>query len=670
MSTPSQLVAALRSAKAATRASAACSISKASAAAALAIADAGALQPLVALLQAGTDAGKAAAAGAVWSLAVELSLCSRIADAGALQPLVALLQAGTDEGKTAAAGAMCNLSVDPSLRSRIADAGALQPLVVLLQAGTDAAKTSSAGAVRNLAADPSLRSRIADAGALQPLVALLQAGTDAAKAAAADAMRNLAADPSLRSRIADAGALQPLVALLQAGTDAGKAAAATALCNLALDPSLCSLIADAGALQPLVALLQAGTDAGKAAAATALWNLAVDRSLRSRIADAGALQPLVALLQAGTDAAKTAAADAMRNLAADPSLRSRIADAGALQPLVTLLTSGDEYAAGALRMMVEQVELRSAALESGMLEALASQIPTCNDAFGLHASAAFSSLAEEPGLLERILAAGVPSALAEAAAARGGHNWAADALLKLCPTREDAVRALRLVGQKLDQLEQQSLSMTQAFAQMAALARAPSEGSKHDVVFTCADGVEIGGSQLLLTHASPYFRSLLGAHTAEGASGRVALDNDFSSYAHAALLGQSHAMGQAPLPADFNTLLELLCLAAKVRAPSADAIECLLKRCEEAVMHRLDATSCLDVLLRLKPCGEFRAIEEAAERLAAEHLEQVIAQDTWTAFREELPKLACELMENIARARDPPAAVDKHISASRKRKAS
>jgi hypothetical protein len=132
--------------------------------------------------------------------------------------------------------------------------------------------------------------------------------------------------------------------------------------------------------------------------------------------------------------------------------------------------------------------------------------------------------------------------------------------------------------------------MMQTFGQLAALARAPSEGSKHDVVFTCADGVEIGGSQLLLTHASSYFRSQFGAHTAEGASGRVALDSDFSSDAHAALLGQLHAMGQAPLPADLNTLLDLICLAAKVRGPSDDVVVCLLKRCEEAVMHRLDAT--------------------------------------------------------------------------------
>jgi hypothetical protein len=248
-------------------------------------------------------------------------------------------------------------------------------------------------------------------------------------------------------------------------------------------------------------------------------------------------------------------------------------------------------------------------------------------------------------------------------------------LLKLCPTREDAVRALRLNGQKLDELEQQlrslvqqSLSMTQTFKQLAALAFAPSEGSKHDVVFTCEDGVEIGGSQLLLTHASPYFRSLLADHTADGASGRVALDRDFSSDAHAALLSQLHAMGQAQLPADLNTLLELLCLAAKVRAPSDDVIECLLRRCEEAVMHRLDASNCLDTWFRLKPCGELKAIEEAAELMAAENLEQV--RDTYNAYCEELPELACVLMWNIAHERRPPAAADKHISASRKRKAS
>jgi vacuolar protein 8 len=547
----------------------------------------------------------------------------------------------------------------------------------LLQAGTDEGKADAATALSNLSNEPPLRSRIADAGALQPLAALLQAGTDEGKTDAAGALSNLSNEPSLRSRIADAGALQPLVALLLSGTDEGKAAAATALWDLTAEAPLCSRIADADVLEPLVALLQAGKDEGKAAATGALSNLSAELSLSSRIADAGALQPLVALLQAGTDEGKADAATALWNLAANPSLCSRIADAGALQPLVALLLAGIEIASGALRMMIEQVALRSAALESGMLEALVSQIPTCNDAFGLQASALLSSLGEEKELHERILTAGVPSALAEVAAARGGHKWAADALLKLCPTRQDAVRALQLVGRKLGQLEQQPrssvqqrLSMTQIFEQLAALARAPAEGSKHDVVFTCADGVEIGGSQLLLTHASPYFRSPFGAHTAEGASGRVALGRDFASVAHAAVLGQLHAMGQAPLPADLNALLDLFCLAAKVRAPSDDVIQRLLKRCEEAVMHRLDATNCLDVLLRLKPCGEFRAVEEAAERLAADNLQQVIAQDTWNAFRRELPGLACELMVSIALTRLPPAFVDKRISASRKRKAS
>jgi vacuolar protein 8 len=413
------------------------------------------------------------------------------------------------------------------------------------------AATTARGAWSISKASAAAALAITDAGALQPLVALLQAGTDAGKAAAASALWNLSTEPSLRSRIADAGALQPLTALLQAGTDAGKAAAAGALKNLALESSLRSRIADANALQPPVALLRAGTDAAKTTVAGVLWNIAIEPSLRSRIADAGALQPLVALLQAGTDAAKTTVAGVLWNIAIEPSLRSRIADAGALQPLVALLLAGNEYAASALGMIVKQVALRPAALECGMLEVLVSQIPTCNDAFGRHARALLSSLAEEPDLLDLILAAGAPSALAEAAAARGGHSWAADALLKLCPTREDAVRALRLVGHKLDELEQQrrssvqqSLSMTQTFGQLAALADAPSEGSNQDVGFTCADGAEIGGSQLLLTHASPYFRSLLGAHTAEGVSGRVALERDFSSDAHAALLCQLHAMGQ------------------------------------------------------------------------------------------------------------------------------
>jgi hypothetical protein len=46
----------------------------------------------------------------------------------------------------------------------------------------------------------------------------------------------------------------------------------------------------------------------------------------------------------------------------------------------------------------------------------------------------------------------------------------------------------------------------------------------------------------------------------------VALDRNFSSDAYAALLGQLHAMGQAPLPADLNALFDLLYLIRKLIA--------------------------------------------------------------------------------------------------------
>jgi hypothetical protein len=161
--------------------------------------------------------------------------------------------------------------------------------------------------------------------------------------------------------------------------------------------------------------------------------------------------------------------------------------------------------------------------------------------------------------------------------------------------------------------------------------------------------MQFGGSQLMLAHASAYFRALLRSHTAEGQSGRVSLDPDFSSAAHGALLRQLHAMGEAQLPAEIGVLLELLCLAAKVRAPSADrVVERLLERCEVAVLSALDGENCFDILVRLEPTGEFEPITLAAQAAIVANLEQQVARERWRAFRQQMPALACDILEGIA----------------------
>ena len=64
-------------------------------------------------------------------------------EAGAISPLVALVQNGTDETKVVAAEALRHLSNNEDNKVSIAEAGAIPPLVVLAQNGNDDAKLAA-----------------------------------------------------------------------------------------------------------------------------------------------------------------------------------------------------------------------------------------------------------------------------------------------------------------------------------------------------------------------------------------------------------------------------------------------------------------------------------------------------------------------------------------------
>jgi hypothetical protein len=73
-----------------------------------------------------------------------------IAQAGAIVPLVTLVQSGTDGQKEHAARALRNLADNDENKVLIAQAGAIAPLVTLVQSGTAGQKEQAAGALRNL----------------------------------------------------------------------------------------------------------------------------------------------------------------------------------------------------------------------------------------------------------------------------------------------------------------------------------------------------------------------------------------------------------------------------------------------------------------------------------------------------------------------------------------
>jgi vacuolar protein 8 len=264
------------------------------------IAQAGAIVPLVTLEQSGTAGQNEHAAGALRSLAynnaenqvlIEQSRAvADLAQAGAIAPLVTLVQSGTDGQMEYAADALRSLAAkNDENKKMIAQAGAIAPLVTLVRCGTDRQKEYAAGALYFLAAKiDENKNMIAQAGAIAPLVALVQSGTDGQKEYAAGALFFLAAKiDENKKMIAQAGAIAPLVTLVQSGTDRQKENAAGALYFLTDIAENQHLIAQAGAIAPLVTLVKSGTDGQKDYAAGALQNLALHAGNKVLIEQAG-----------------------------------------------------------------------------------------------------------------------------------------------------------------------------------------------------------------------------------------------------------------------------------------------------------------------------------------------------------------------------------------------
>jgi len=271
----------------------------------VAIAEAGAIAPLVGLLEDGAPALREESARALWNLArnnkeINVDNQMAIARAGAIPPLTRLLEDTAPRVRVVAAAVLNDLATDNvENQAAIARAGAIMPLIRLLKNDDAPALVMAASLLKSLAtrhADSSVTSALA--GAVRPLVALLKADTLLAQEQATSMLGALAACSSeLQTAIAGAGAIVPLVDRLRG--DMMQGTAALALRNLAAGRRENQVaIAQAGAIVPLVKLLEDGMPGVREEAARALWNLAAD-NLDNQVAivQAGAAIPLVALLK-------------------------------------------------------------------------------------------------------------------------------------------------------------------------------------------------------------------------------------------------------------------------------------------------------------------------------------------------------------------------------------
>ena len=269
----------------------------------------GGIAPLVSLLTSTDADSRAAAAGALWSLARGLPESQvAVADAGAIKPLVALLQDPDSRQQLAAAGAISGLAAgNPFNQDAVTDSDAIPSLVALLSyAQNKEVQGHAANALAELSRDHAEnQSAVAAAGAIIPLISLLKVIVDATPSneMAAGALWSLSARhlPN-QVAIAEAGGIQPLVDLLGTGNDQARKQAAGALASLALDNHENELTVSDFVMRLLESSVGPGAMPGLAAkAAHAISRLADEHeSHQNALARASGVEKLTAMLEDGT----------------------------------------------------------------------------------------------------------------------------------------------------------------------------------------------------------------------------------------------------------------------------------------------------------------------------------------------------------------------------------
>lgn len=333
-----------------------------------AIADAGAIVPLVALLDGkqGADAQKEAA-GALFALAESDKNRKAITEADGVVWLVMLLGCDNPKAREHAEGALVRLSIDSANRNLI-----VKKLVDMLQETGTQAQEQSAAALSNLARESQdNRKAIIDANGIGPLLDMLDAASVKAKENSVGAITQLCSSKENQMIVAKAGGIPKLVSVLLGFTGTTlKEMAAVQLCTLAAEAikemakdnrKNQDAISEAGAIQPLVAMLISPAPQMQANAAGALGHLAKNHpENQSAIARAGAIAPLCTLVKEGAEETKDQSAYALWSLSTDNAPnKDTIAKLGGIEPLLSLLVSGtsqksQECVAGALTSLASK----------------------------------------------------------------------------------------------------------------------------------------------------------------------------------------------------------------------------------------------------------------------------------------------------------------------------
>ncbi|XP_024541602.1 U-box domain-containing protein 4 [Selaginella moellendorffii] len=228
-----------------------------------------------------------------------------VVEAGAVRPLIALLDDGDEQTQEIAVTALLNLSINDNNKAEISRAGAIDPLVRVLKAGSSAAVENAAATLFNLSVVDNNKEVIGAAGAISPLVELLASGSPGGKKDAATALFNLSTSHDNKPRMVRAGAIRPLVELASQAATGMVDKAVAILANLSTVPEGRVSIAEEGGIIALVQVVETGSPRGQENAAAALLHLCINSSKhRAMVLQEGAVPPLHALSLAGTPRGK------------------------------------------------------------------------------------------------------------------------------------------------------------------------------------------------------------------------------------------------------------------------------------------------------------------------------------------------------------------------------
>ena len=320
-----------------------------------AVARTGAIAPLCALVREGLDSDvKEQSAAALWSLSHENNPNkATVAKLGGIEPLVTLLVTGeTERSLEQAIGALASLCA-----KHVDNREQIAKLIIVRLSSRIAMVQTPGGAVRVLSSVSKLcngnvsnQMALAKAGCVQWVITWLSGTIDGstkggfnadAQCEAASALLSMATNNEpIQAQIHRTNGIPPLIDLMSKGSLATQAYAAKTLWHLASSVDSATAIATAGGMQPLCAMLSSeDVHAQELAAVVTSRLLKATSTVSLTVAEVGGIVPLVRLLRDGSPAGQQQAAYAIAEVSLTPQNRDLVADAGGIDALVALLTS-------------------------------------------------------------------------------------------------------------------------------------------------------------------------------------------------------------------------------------------------------------------------------------------------------------------------------------------